>query len=364
MTRGFSLYLDALRFGAAFVVLVSHFAYPRFTEGRWLWIRDFNLGSDAVIVFFVLSGLVISYAVENKASGPGHYAFDRLTRLFSVAFPALLIGFFLDRVGSSIAPHVYDGWYYNPLPLWEQLWRGLTFSSEWTGLQTRLGTNGPYWSLSYEAAYYALFGVMVFTRGVRRMLLLGLGALVVGLNVLLLMPAWLIGVALQKRIAAGQLPEGKVALVLALAPVTLYALALAVDLPARLYPDYIAAIWPLRFSDEFVWNNLLAVLVAIHLAGMAGLLTQSRKVRFEGLVRALAAGSFSLYLVHYPLLQFLTALGFAGASFANDAVLLSATVLLCCVFASLFEKPLHVWRNALRPLFWPLGANERAARVS
>ncbi len=89
MTKSFSVYLDALRFCAAFLVVMSHFAYPRFTEGRWVWIRELNIGSDAVIVFFVLSGLVISYSAQNKLGMPRQYAFDRLTRLFSVALPAL-----------------------------------------------------------------------------------------------------------------------------------------------------------------------------------------------------------------------------------------------------------------------------------
>ena len=33
MTQGFSFYLNLLRFAAAFVVLLSHFAYERFTRG-------------------------------------------------------------------------------------------------------------------------------------------------------------------------------------------------------------------------------------------------------------------------------------------------------------------------------------------
>jgi len=354
MNRSFSIYLDALRFCAAFIVVMSHFAYPRFTEGRWMWIRELNLGSDAVIVFFVLSGLVISYSAPNKSGMFREYAFDRLTRLFSVAFPALLVGFALDRFGSFIAPEIYNGWYYNPVPFWEMLVRGLTFSNEWTGLQTRLGTNGPYWSLSYEAAYYALFGIMIFTGGVLRLVLLVAGALVVGVNVLLLMPCWLLGVAVQKRISAGRLPDGKVALAFALTPAMLYALALATGLPDLLSQQYSAANWGLRFSDEFVWNTLLAVLVAVHLLGLAGLLT-SQKARFQRPVRWLAGGSFSLYLIHYPALQFFAAVGLAGSSLLQDVAFLSATCVLCFTFAAFFERPLGRWREAVRPLFFPRG---------
>lgn len=358
MTRSFSAYLDGLRFGAAFVVILSHFAYPRFTEGRWLWIRELNLGSDAVIVFFVLSGLVISHAVHRKSEGPRDYAFDRITRLFSVAFPALLIGYALDHLGATIDPATYDGWFYHPLPLWEQLLRGLTFSNEWAGLHTRLGTNGPYWSLSYEASYYVLFGLMVFTRGWRRVVFLAAGAAVVGVNILLLMPCWLLGVAVMKYLASGRRPARKTALVLAAAPVALYVLALAIGLPAFLDQQYSAIRWQFGFSDEFLWNNLLGVLVALHLIGVAGLL-RGQVSRFESPVRWLAGGSFSLYLVHYPALQFFAALGLTGPSLLNDAALLGATCLFGLVFAAIFERPLARWRGLVRPLFRPGGTLRR-----
>src|SRR5690606_31622744 len=111
MTRFFSLYLDALRFLAAMVVFVSHFAYPRFTDGDYMIIRDLNLGSDAVVFFFVLSGLVISYTVEVKDKTLKQYAFSRATRLYSVVIPVLLLTVLMDGIGSRIAPAVYDGWW-------------------------------------------------------------------------------------------------------------------------------------------------------------------------------------------------------------------------------------------------------------
>lgn len=354
------MYLDSLRFGAALVVVLSHFAYPRFSEGRWLWIRELNLGSDAVVVFFVLSGLVISHSVQRKAGQPGQYAFDRLSRLISVAVPALLVGFVLDRVGAAFAPEIYRGFQYNPLPLWETLVRGLTFSNEWAGLETRLGSNGPYWSLSYEAAYYGLFGIAVYTRGVARWALLSIGALVVGLNVLLLMPCWLFGVALQRKLADGWLPGRKVAMALALAPVAMYAVSLALGLPQWLSSLYPAGEWGLRFSDEFVWNFYLAMLVTAHLAGMAAL-SAEKSPSFEKPVRWLAGGSFSLYLVHYPALQFFAAVGIVGAGLASDLALVIVTCLFCYGFAALFERPLDRWREAMRPLaIWSHAPKSRA----
>ena len=223
MTRGFSTYLDLLRFGAAVVVLLSHFGYERISDGRWLWVRDLNLGSDAVIIFFVLSGYVIAHVAARPSSTMGRFAFDRVTRLVSVALPALLLGFALDRFGASIAPESYAGWFYNPLALSELLARGLSFTNEWGGMETRLGTNGPFWSLSYEAAYYALFAIAFFMTGARRMLLLILSCFLIGVNILILLPVWLMGVGLQ-RIMSGQFSVSRpLALFLAIAPIIAYA---------------------------------------------------------------------------------------------------------------------------------------------
>jgi peptidoglycan/LPS O-acetylase OafA/YrhL len=351
MTRGFSIYLDFLRFGAAFVVMLSHFAYPRYSEGRWLWVRDLNLGSDAVIVFFVMSGLVIALVAERKQTGIGGFAFDRTTRLVSVALPALVVGFVLDRAGAWAMPSAYSGWFYNPLPFSEQLLRGLSFSNEWWGLTTRLGTNGPYWSLSYEAAFYMLFAVGFYLRGGRRITLLALGAWLFGPNILMLMPAWLLGVWGYKRIARGDLPDGVKALAIAGLPVLAYGCALALNVPdlLRTLTAPLDQAWNLRFSDEPVWNTLLALMVVAHLIGMAGLLSQSSLARFASLAAWLAGGSFSLYLVHYPVLQFFgSILPPMRYPALDDIILLGTVLLICALFAQAFERPLALWRTLLQ----------------
>ncbi|UUZ51422.1 hypothetical protein LP420_19440 [Massilia sp. B-10] len=49
----------------------------------------------------------------------------------------------------------------------------------------------PYWSLGFEVWYYVLFGVMVYARGLRRVLLGGLVLLIMGPKLWLLLPVWL-----------------------------------------------------------------------------------------------------------------------------------------------------------------------------
>jgi peptidoglycan/LPS O-acetylase OafA/YrhL len=343
MNAALSTYLNLLRLVAALVVVLSHFAYPRFTDGDWLWVRELNLGSDAVVVFFVLSGFVISLTAAQKDHTLGAFAFARASRLISVALPALLLGWVLDQWGAAKAPGDYAVPFYNPLPLWEQVLRGLSFTNEWGGLATRLGSNGPYWSLSYEAAYYALFAVGFYLSGPRRGVLLLSGALLVGVNILLLMPAWLMGVWVYRRLAHGHVLRDATAVLFAVLPVLLYLLALRFALPEvlRLHLQPHLSAHALRYSDEYLWNALLGGMVGIHLLGVAQLLRGIDLALIERPVAWLAGASFSIYLIHYPLLQALH----AARPDLSHAGLFGLTLFGCFAFAQLFERPLALWRR-------------------
>jgi len=362
MSRGFSIYLDLLRFGAALVVLLSHFAYPKYTDGRWLWVRELNLGSDAVVVFFVLSGFVIALVADRKPTGVGGFGFDRMTRLVSVALPALLVGYALDRFGAGFSPEFYAGGVYNPLSLGEMLLRGLTFSNEFGQMATRMGTNGAYWSLSYEAVYYALFAIAFYMRGPRRVALLGLGAVIAGVNILLLMPCWLLGVALYHRAQRPLLPRG-LALAMAILPLLAYAVALMTGVPDALFALTGTGFEPLRFSNEPIWNWLLALLFVVHLTGMMTLVKGASLDRVAPAAKWLAGGSFSIYLVHFPVLVFIGAM-LPGGGWGGDALLFSLIVIVCLLFAQVFERTLPRFRVMVRVLTaGPSGVSDGAPAV-
>src|ERR1700747_3142312 len=105
MHRSTSLYLDLLRFAAAVCVVVSHLSWGPF-GGRWLW-RLQPIGFDAVLVFFVLSGFVVAYAAETKDASVTDYALSRLSRLYSVVLPALILTVVLATVGSTLNPELH-----------------------------------------------------------------------------------------------------------------------------------------------------------------------------------------------------------------------------------------------------------------
>src|SRR5262249_13058869 len=74
-----------------------------------------SFGHDAVIIFFVLSGYFISSSViRDCAKGRWswrRYAINRLTRLYLVLLPGLLLTVFWDKLGIYFSPQhpIYTG---------------------------------------------------------------------------------------------------------------------------------------------------------------------------------------------------------------------------------------------------------------
>ncbi|WP_433990433.1 acyltransferase family protein [Sulfitobacter sp. TBRI5] len=375
MSQGFSIWLDALRAGAALTVLFGHMAHIRFTRGDYFVLRELNVASDAVIVFFVLSGVVIAYAATRDATLE-RFAFNRMTRLWSVVVPALALTLIFDAIGTRINPEAYPETFYNPVSLSEMVLRGLTFTSEWQGIwdRVRLGTNGPLWSLSYEVGFYMLFGVALFLRGALRWVLLALLVLLVGVPILALLPAWLMGVLVWHTVRLSPdapIHSGKdwARAILGIAMLVVLKLA---GLPAALSEITAQAFAPyshhavLAYSDEVLWNTVIAVGVALHLAGVKNIADRRAprpEGRATGAIRWVAGASFSIYVMHYPTLHLLDATLPENLP-AYDLWLLTLTLLVCFGFASLFERPLKRFRALVEPMWKMAGAPFVAPRSS
>lgn len=283
MHRGLSLWLDVLRAVATLVVVFSHFAYARFSGGDLQWFRDYNFGSDAVVVIFVVSGFVIAFAAGRDGTA-GAYAFNRLTRLWSVLIPALILTLVFDRYGSALTPAAYPAGYYAPQTIADKLIRGVTFSNEFRSLERlRLGTNGPLWSLSYEAVYYALFGVAIFWTGARRMVAIVAIAAIAGLPILMLMPAWLMGVWTWHFAQWGGIARLSTsrALILAFGAPLIYVVMQWLGTPDQLLALSGQMLGvnmnaTFGFSDEFMWNAIIGALCVGHVIGMGRFMQNAR----------------------------------------------------------------------------------------
>jgi len=356
MKRGFSIYLDALRFIAALVVLASHMGYSRFTDGKMLWIRDLNLGSDAVILFFVLSGFVIAWTTFQNRRSAQSFTLARFTRLYSVVIPALLITILLDQLGSQLFPERYDGWWYNALPPAEHLLRGLSFSTQISYTELRLGTNGPFWSVAYEAWYYLAFGLAVYLKGFRKWLALALVAFIAGPRILLLAPCWLMGVGLYKFIETRPHTalSKTAALICFIAPWLIYVAFLMLDTPKALEPlSY--ALYPglfLGFSNEYLWNTLIGALFTAHFLGAYALLKDGTWIgaNLEKAIRWCAGATFSIYLFHYPVMTFLYAIPvYEPGNVIHGWLLSIATLMVCFLLAEISERRLLHWKTFFAP---------------
>ena len=190
MSSATSALLNGLRIAAALVVFSYHVSLPWFYSGPHI---SAEIGHDAVTLFFVLSGYVIAYSIEgHRRRNARQYGLARLSRLYSVVGPALLLTFLLLMIGEALNPQFYHQFYrgFDGVRL---VLAGCFLQEIWL-LSASPPTNGVFWSLGYEFWYYVIFGIWVYGRhcSLGRWLLLG-AILFVGPKVLLLFPIWIMG---------------------------------------------------------------------------------------------------------------------------------------------------------------------------
>jgi peptidoglycan/LPS O-acetylase OafA/YrhL len=163
---------------------------------------------DAVIVFFVISGFVIAHTAEIKDRTLIVYLTNRLSRLWSVAIPALLLGaLIVPIVGgyrvAGAAPPPLD---WSSVGIRSAL--NLFFVSQFWGLDQEPPFNFPFWSISYEAAYYAIFAAWTFAGKHWRTVSTVVCCVLAGPKILLLMPCWLLGVWLYRHPNVQNMKQG------------------------------------------------------------------------------------------------------------------------------------------------------------
>ncbi len=356
MNKATSLYLDLVRLSAALTVLVYHFAYERFSGGGLQFIRDLKLGSDAVIVFFVLSGYVIAWVASERDRELEAYVINRLSRLWSVVIPALILTVVVDQIGLHLNPKAYDGWWHQGESPITRTLANLFFLNELWFYSIRPFSNGPFWSLGYEFWYYVIFAAAFFFQGRTRLLLVLISVFIAGPKILLLFPVWLFGVWAWHFNHKQTLPP-RLGWFLFLLPVTGYVTIKIFDI------DGLALEWTnswlngqnprhvLGFSDEFLISYLYGILIAMHFIGIHAIAPaiEERLISWEKLIRYWAGLTFSIYLLHYPLLQFLSAvLPEDWPLIPRNVMVLIMTLAIITVVGNLTEKKKHIFRYWLR----------------
>jgi peptidoglycan/LPS O-acetylase OafA/YrhL len=312
--------LDLIRAVAACAVMFGHLRTFFFVDFQHLSHRSLPLealyffagfGHQAVIVFFVLSGFLISSTViRSHALGKWSwrdYAVNRATRLYVVLLPGLLLGFFWDRLGSWL--FAAEGIYAHPLidlglavPL-KNLTLG-TFLGNFLFLQTILcepfGSNGPLWSLANEFWYYVLFpvalgaGLALARRRLRIALLLTSLAIVIGIfvgrGILTGFLIWLAGCALVFLYSRVNLRSKSVAL----AMLCFFSVLAGVSL----------ALARVRQWDPVLSDLELGFVFTLFLFALLQYQVGKDSSPYSAVAHRFAGFSYSLYVLHFPFLLF------------------------------------------------------------
>lgn len=152
-------WLDALRFIAAFMVLLSHARnsfFPAFgdlpAEQQNIFSMAFTMfcrmGHEAVIVFFVLSGFLVGgrgfERIQDGSMNVSSYAIDRFARIC----PPLLAAILFYYITSLVIPGTPYSW---------STAIGNLFSLQGICCKSLVS---PFWSLSYEVWFYIILGAL------------------------------------------------------------------------------------------------------------------------------------------------------------------------------------------------------------
>lgn len=353
-----SVLISALRSIAALQVVAAHLRGELFPSLKtvadpslWYQALAFFTGFShiAVVIFFLLSGWLVGGSLLNKLGEPHcmmSYAIDRLTRMWIVLVPAFVLTLAIGTITQAVDPgrisYAPDNEY-----SWTTFWGNLF------GLQgmavPRFGGNFSLWSLSNEMWYYALFPLLLLPvigqRGITKVA--GLAAcIVIGYQLLfdlmLYFLIWLLGV-LFSRIRIEATRTARLVLVIVI-------VALAVHFRMS---GSIGTLVADTFAEDLLFSVLFLCLLSSLQFPANPARIGNRLANFAGL---LAPFSFTLYVIHYPLIhlaKFLHApIGATSLSTSDPASLLvfAALFVAIVVFAYLFHLPFEAHTYRLRRL--------------
>jgi peptidoglycan/LPS O-acetylase OafA/YrhL len=345
LSGAFSSYLDFVRLSSALAVVVFHCGSDLSLTGPNGWSVG-QMGIDAVAVFFVLSGLVISTVTKRREAAPAEYASARLARLYSVLVPALALTLILDRIGQTM----------NAVPYVGQADSGfceylvsLFFGNEIWWLDIIPGSDRPIWSLALEAWYYLIFGVLFFCRRVTGAIVAAGLFLIAGPKLIVLAPCWFFGVLVAKAIYR-DIPRW-LAWAAAILPVAIFIVFLVFDFPvgrtlaAKLIgSDAMGSLHNAAYFPRF-W--FVSVLVSVHFVGMSNLLYGIEKGSLGDYISKAAQFTYSIYLFHFPIKTFLVAIPGLEQYSLRPCVVLALSIALPICLGMIFEPTRFVLRRYL-----------------
>jgi peptidoglycan/LPS O-acetylase OafA/YrhL len=376
-----TIHMDAIRGAAALAVVAFHIRYKFFLDyseavsTAWptrLFYVATSFGHDAVMVFFVLSGYLITGTVLKDVKADrwswSRYLLNRLTRLYVVLIPGLLLTVAWDLLGLHLFPAhpAYTGatqvWKHDFFDVRATLTPSIFFANAVfrdaiAGIPP-LGSNSPLWSLTYEFAYYMIFPAALLAlrprAGVSMRALYGLMAAALiyyfGRRILLYFPIWLMGLAV--RVVPPRPTAGVAAVRLRNLAAVVLVLACTAFRHTALF-QRLAGNASLEIGDFVVGLAFAAALYVLLL---------DARPDGGGVYDAVARGgahiSYTVYVVHMPFLIFVRALLNDGPQWSFDAgtamrasAVFAATLAYATVAWYCFEARTPIIRNAASQRF-------------
>jgi peptidoglycan/LPS O-acetylase OafA/YrhL len=328
LPEGMSTYIDVWRFAAAMVIFLGHASSKMITDGLF-WQLALYLQSS-VIVFFVLSGFVIAYAVSISSGGLKEYTVSRVSRLESVVIPALLLTAICDYIGIlTNGNFYYNGpWGYQQNGQLLNYFLSLFLLQNIWDIGLNPGINSPFWSLTFEAFYYALFGCAVYLRGYRRTVLVATLILLGGPTILALLPVWGLGVLVFQSLKRVKSVNAKYTNTI-LCGVSVLSLALFIVFSPKIRAIQFDPV-PYIGRPNLVADYFDGITFSIHLLTASALLRHigSTLLRWRAQIIFLASLTFALYLFHRPLIQLAAALSpYAAGHWVTRVLVIVGTFL-------------------------------------
>jgi peptidoglycan/LPS O-acetylase OafA/YrhL len=361
-----SVHLDAVRGFAALFVLLGHLRtlfYKPYDQlgphksaavAMTYWITSGEIAHECVIVFFVLSGYLVGGSVIRMlAMGRwswSEYLLRRFARLYTVLIPALVLGGVLDIICTHINQYQHS--------LQGVAWTVHSFGPKaFVGnlaflqgiLVNNFGSNAPLWSLSYEFWYYIGFPFLAIglwpnrSKLNRSLCIIALGCICcfVGKTISLYGLIWLMGAVINV------LPVVKLS-----TDIWRRTLCFA-SIVAVLGFSFVENKMPWRVADFMLGVCVLFMIYAILIDSTTRLYGPYRY-----LAHRLSASSYTIYLVHVPLMILIVVIGkhdrwtMSPQSVANGLLIFVIVFAYSQMIYECFEKNTSEVLALLRP--WAL----------
>jgi peptidoglycan/LPS O-acetylase OafA/YrhL len=358
-----SVFLNLIRLFACELVVLGHFL-TRYqpAPGGVLFTLGSTMGGVAVLLFFVLSGLLISYSLHNKLDNSGYrfrsFFVDRFSRIYSGLLPALAVGtviavtiyatnysYFMQLCTMQSTPSPLN--FGLTLGMLEQRFPVAFFNSLPPALGisfaipdvTPFGFNGILWTLVLEWWMYMVFGWLVigsFTlirkekrstayKGVFLVVAAFLSLVLIGMfqQSSSFVIVWFVGVLMMLAVSSESLNSKFSSPVRTRLLAVLFALSLAI----AGFVVYATFAWTKQYYEVSLGLPLaLFVFIGILLFNNSGFSQASKLIMNKRFVHwtTLGAGfSYTLFLTHYPIIIF-----FAGLNLPINRFIMLLPILL------------------------------------